>query len=74
MAIVTSSIVIKSRLTTASGVGGARIKCRPRNSGACDGGVSHGGKSRARARVATMPYRICRLSACGVLSGLVGVD
>ena len=31
MAIVTSSIVITSRLTTASGVGGARMKCNPKN-------------------------------------------
>jgi hypothetical protein len=66
MAIVTSSIVSRSRLTMASGVGGLKIKCRPRNSGACDGGVSQGGKRIARESVATMPYRISTLSCPGL--------
>jgi hypothetical protein len=71
MAIVTSSIVSSSRLTMASGVGGLKMKCRPRNSGACDGGVSQGGKRSARDSSATMMYRISMLSCPGpdVLGG-----
>jgi hypothetical protein len=65
MAMVTSSIVSNKRLTIASGVGGLKMKCRPRNSGACDGGVSQGGKMIARDNVATMPYRISMLSCPG---------
>ena len=57
MAIVTSSIVITSRLTTASGVGGARMKCNPKNWGGCAEGVSQGGKRMAKTRRATMPYK-----------------
>ena len=71
MAIVTSSIVSSNRLTIASGVGGFKIKCKPRNSGACDGGVSQGGKRSARDSSATMKYRISILSCPGpdVLGG-----
>jgi len=65
MAMVTSSIVSSNRLTMASGVGGFKMKCRPRNSGACAGGVSQGGKIMARDSVATMPYRISMLSCPG---------
>ena len=55
MAMVTSSIVSNNRLTMASGVGGFKMKCRPRNSGAFEGGVSQGGKRSARDKNATMP-------------------
>ena len=65
IAMVTSSIVSSRRLTTASSVGDDKMKCRPRNSGACDGGVSQGGKRSASASVATMPYRISMLSCPG---------
>jgi hypothetical protein len=38
------------------------MKWRPRNSGACDAGVSQGGNRIARDRAATMPYRNWRFS------------
>lgn len=62
IAIVTSSIVRSMRLTTASGVGGERMKYMPRNSGVCVGGVSHGGNKTARMSTTTIPYSIARLS------------
>ncbi len=55
IAIVTSSMVRSMRLTTASGAGGERMKCMPRNSGVWLGGVSHGGNSSAKIRTTTMP-------------------
>ena len=58
----------------ASGVGGFKMKCRPRNSGACDGGVSQGGKRIARESVATMQYRISTLSCPGFAVALGGDD
>jgi len=55
MAIVTSSIVKRRPLTTASEVGGVRMKVMPRKSGDGDGGVSHGGNRIARIITATIP-------------------
>ena len=55
IAIVTSSMVRSMRLTTASGVGGARMKYMPRNSGVCVGDVSHGGNKTARMSMTTIP-------------------
>ena len=72
MAMVTSSIVNSSRLTMASGVGGVKMKCRPRNSGACDGVVSQGGKRIARDSMATMPYRNSTLSCPGPVVAIGG--
>lgn len=44
MAMVTSSIVSSNRLTMASGVGGVRTKCMPRNSGGCEGAFPRVGR------------------------------
>lgn len=69
MAIVTNSIVITTRLTMASGVGGDKMKCNPKNWGGCAGGVSQGGKRMAKTRRATMAYKTWRLRLSGATDG-----
>lgn len=76
MVIVISSIVCNMRLMTASGLGGEKMKCIPRNSGGSAGEASQGGNTMASTNAATIPYNTWMFNCPGSdrSDGKDGVD